>query len=114
MFTVDVLSIPSTLLKIRNQESHMPAGAKKTTKATRRKKTNLNRLYSNMNKLTVDAVDNEIMRRFKLLIDASEEDMPKIVIDSLLANPSSSDPSVFPEGLQPYIKHYIFMSKRNK
>jgi len=95
----------------------MPAGAKKTTSKTtrktiRKKKTNLTRLYTTMNKLTVDAVDNEIMRRFKLLIDASEEDLPKAEIDALIKEPSSAEPSVFPEGLQPYIKHYLFMTKR--
>ncbi len=93
----------------------MPAGVKRTTKkAIKKKKTNLSRLYVTMNKLVIDAVDNEIMKRFKLLIDASEEDLPKIEIDSLIKSPESSDSSLFPEGLQPYIKHYLFMTKRNR
>ncbi len=96
----------------------MPTGGKdkpktKAGKVTRKKKTNLNRLYTTMNKLTIDAVDNEVMKRFKLLIDSLDDDMPKNKVDSLIAKPSSSEPNLFPEGLQPYIKHFIFMNKRN-
>ncbi len=83
-------------------------------KGTSKKKTNLNKLYKAMNKLTVDAVDNEVMKRLKMLIDSSEDDMPKTTIDALIAKPMSATPSTFPEGLQPYIKHFIFMNKRSK
>ncbi len=91
----------------------MPAQATKAPKKTKKKKTNLTRLYSNMNKLINDAVDNEIMKRFKLLIDASEEDMIKTDVDLLINESDKADPSVFQEGLQPYVKHYLFMVKRN-
>ncbi len=93
----------------------MPAAAKSTGKKTRKnlKKTNLLRLYNYMTKLSSDAVDNEIMKRFKILIDASEEDLPKADIDTLLNDYKNADIHAFPEGLQPYVKHYLFMVKRD-
>lgn len=104
----------------------MPVKAKSTTsksKAARQKpaksrknikKTNLTRLYNHMHKLSSDAVDNEIMKRFKTLIDACAEDLPKIHIDALISEPRSADTSVFPEGLLPYVKHFVYMVKRDK
>ena len=94
----------------------MPAKAKSTAKKVRKntKKTNLTRLYNQMHKMSLDAVDNEIIKRFKVLIDASEEDVPKTDIDQLISDPKSADTSIFPEGLQPYVKHYVFMTKRDK
>lgn len=92
----------------------MPVTGTKTGKKTRKnvRKTNLLRLYNRMTKLSSDAVDNEIVKRFKILVDASEEDLPKIEIDALLNNLSNIDTHTFPEGLQPYVKHYVFMVKR--
>lgn len=94
----------------------MPAKAKSTVKKIRKnvKKTNLTKLYNHMHKMSLDAVDSEVIKRFKVLIDACEEDLPKAVIDALITDPKGSDTSVFPEGLQPYVKHYIFMIKRDK
>ncbi|HON16828.1 MAG TPA: hypothetical protein PKX79_00750 [Spirochaetota bacterium] len=93
----------------------MPPKAKSTTKKVNKsaKKTNLMKLYNHMNKLSIDAVDNEVLKRFKMLIDACEEDVPKNDIDQLMGDPKGTDTSIFPEGLQPYIKHYVFMTKRN-
>ena len=94
----------------------MPPKAKSTAKKVRKniKKTNLIRLYNHMHKISVDAVDSEIVKRFKVLIDACEEDLAKSIIDTLISDPKTADTSVFPEGLQPYVKHYVFMVKREK
>ena len=94
----------------------MPAKAKSTVKKVRKnvKKTNLTKLYNHMHKMSIDAVDSEVIKRFKVLIDACEEDLPKAIIDGLIAEPKGADTSVFPEGLQPYVKHYVFMIKRDK
>lgn len=94
----------------------MPTKAKSTAKKVRKntKKTNLTKLYNQMHKMSLDAVDNEIIKRFKVLIDASEEDVPKNDIDQLLSDPKNTDTSLFPEGIQPYVKHYVFMTKRDK
>lgn len=94
----------------------MPAKAKNTVKKVRKnvKKTNLTKLYNHMHKMSIDAVDSEVIKRFKILIDACEEDLLKANIDTLIAEPKSADTSIFPEGFQPYVKHYVFMIKRDK
>lgn len=94
----------------------MPARAKSTAKKVKKntKKTNLTKLYNQMHKMSLDAVDNEIIKRFKILIDASEDDVPKNDVDQLISDPKNTDTSLFPEGLQPYVKHYVFMTKRDK
>jgi len=104
----------SALLQFR--EGFMPTKAKSAVKKVRKnvKKTNLTKLYNHMNKMSIDAVDSEVMKKFKVLIDSAEEDVPKAIIDSLISDPKTSDTSVFPEGLQPYVKHFIFMKKRMK
>ena len=87
----------------------------KTTKSRKNiKKTNLTKLYNQMHKLASDAVDNEIMKRFKVIIYAAEEYLPKIHIDALLGEPKSADISVLPERLLTYVKHFIYMVKRDR
>ena len=79
-----------------------------------RKKTNLLKMYSEMNKMTLDAVDREIMRRFKIIIDTCDEDITKTSLGIILKEPKSVELSSYHESLQPYIKHYLFMLKRTK
>ncbi|MBP8084279.1 MAG: hypothetical protein KAZ87_13855 [Spirochaetes bacterium] len=86
---------------------------KKTMKKNRiKKKTNLLKLYSVMNKLTHDAVDKEVVKRFKILIDSSDEDFTKAEVDGIIKHNQNLDLTHYHEGLQPYIRHYVFMAKR--
>ncbi len=78
------------------------------------KKINLLKLYSEMNKLSHDAVDKEVIKRFKVIIDTSEEDITKKNLGVILKDPKSVTIADFSDGLQPYIKHYLFLVKRNK
>jgi len=78
------------------------------------KKINLLKLYSEMNKLSHDAVDKEVIKRFKVIIDTSEEDITKKSLGLILKDPKSVIINDFSDGLQPYIKHYLFLMKRNK
>lgn len=78
-----------------------------------RKKNNLHRLCVEMNRLVIDANDKEYVRRFKTLIDTSAEEITKSSLDQILNRPNEVDISALSESLQPYIKHYIFMVKRN-
>lgn len=78
------------------------------------KKINLLKLYSEMNKLSNDAVDKEVIKRFKIIIDTSEEDITKKSLHLILKEPKSVDISEFNDSLQPYIKHYLFLFKRSK
>lgn len=78
-----------------------------------RRKNNLLKLCSEMNRLVIDAVDKEVVKRFKTLIDTSAEEITKASLDAVLKNPGDIEAGSFHESLQPYIKHYIFMVKRN-
>ncbi len=86
----------------------------KSPKRKSKKKTNLSRLCLEMNKLTRDAVDKEVTKRFKILIETTEEDITKVSLNQILKDPKDVDLSIFHESLQPYIKHYLFMAKRDK
>ncbi len=83
-------------------------------RAKPRKKTNLSKLCTEMNKVAHDAVDREIIKRFKIMIDTCEEDITKTSLTAVVKEPTGIDLSSFHESLQPYIKHYLFMLKRSK
>lgn len=78
------------------------------------KKINLLKLYSEMNKLSNDAVDKEVIKRFKIIIDTSDEDITKKSLHLILKEPKSVTILDFSDSLQPYIKHYLFLLKRSK
>lgn len=80
----------------------------------RTKKVNLLKLYSEMNKLSNDAVDKEVIKRFKIIIDTIEEDITKKSLLLIIKEPKSVTVTEFHDSLQPYIKHYLFLMKRNK
>lgn len=87
---------------------------KKTKKKGRStRKVNLSRLYTAMNKMSEDAVDKEILKRFKILIDSCDQDLTKIAVDSVFKSPDAVDINEFHEGLQPYIRHYIYLVKKS-
>jgi len=78
-----------------------------------RRKNNLLKLCSEMNRLVIDAVDKEVVKRFKTLIDTSADEITKASLDAILKNPGDVEVGSFHESIQPYLKHYIFMAKRN-
>jgi len=94
---------------VKKTETHKSAAKKK-----KKKNTNLLKLHGEMNKMSIDAVDREILRRFKIIIDTNEEDISKMKLQVVLKEPKSIDLKDYHESLQPYIKHYIFMLKRVK
>jgi hypothetical protein len=67
-----------------------------------------------MNKLSNDAVDKEVIKRFKIIIETSDEDITKKSLMLILKEPKSVDIADFTDNLQPYIKHYLFLIKRDK
>jgi hypothetical protein len=87
---------------------------KKVVQKKARRKTNLLKLYSQMNKSSLDAVDKEVAKRFRTLIDTIEEDITKSSLQQILKSSKDVVLSSFHENLQPYVKHFIFMSKREK
>jgi hypothetical protein len=80
-----------------------------------KKKVNLLRLCSEMNKFADDANDKEIIKRFKIsIISSITEDISKINLIAILKKPEDVDLNSFSESIQPYLKHYFFMINRNK
>lgn len=89
-------------------------GAKESATRKKKRNVNLSKLCSEMNKMVTDAVDREIIKRFKTIIDTNEEDITKTNLSTLIKEPKTVDVAAFDEGLQAYIKHYLFMRKRDK
>lgn len=86
----------------------------KDIKANRhKKKTNMLRLYSEMNKFVADAVDREILKRFKIIIESADDDITKSSVDAVIKHTDEIEVRQYHESLHPYIKHYVFMKKRD-
>jgi hypothetical protein len=78
----------------------------------KKKKQNLLKIYGEMSKLSTDAVDREVLKRFKIIIDTCDDDITKALMRLVLKEPKNVTISVFHESVQPYIKHFIFLMKR--
>jgi hypothetical protein len=92
----------------------MPPKLKRETRTyAKAKKNNLLKLYSEMNKLSKDAVDKEVIKRFRIIIDTSEEDITKKSLELILNDQKNVNMTDFSDSLQPYIKHYLFLTKRD-
>ncbi len=109
---VEVECVMAEKKKAASKAAKAVKGAKPGKQKKTKRKTNLYKLYSDMNKRVHDAVDKEVVKRFKTLIDTSAEEITKSALDSVLHNPLEAEASNYEEGIQPYIKHYIFMVKR--
>ena len=80
-----------------------------------KKRNNLLKLCNEMGKYVIDANDKEIIKRFKTTItSATEDDISKTRLDIILKTPKEVVINEYSEGIQPYIKHYLFMIKRKK
>ncbi len=97
---------------VKTPEKQKPSIISKTKSRRPKKKTNLLRLCVEMNKVVLDAVDKEVTKRFRTLVDAAEEDITKTGLHSIIRNWKEVDITQYHESLQPYIKHYVFMVKR--
>lgn len=80
----------------------------------KKKKLNLLRIYSEMSELCYDAVDREVLKRFKIIIDTCEDDITKVSMRLVLKDPKNVIISSFHESVQPYIKHFLFLRKREQ
>lgn len=100
--------------KVKSKAKSTKKTATASTNKKKKKKANLNRLLSEMTKLSVDANDREICKRFKAIMDSSNDDITKVALDGILKNTTGIDISNYHESLHPYIKHYIYMVKRSK
>ncbi|TGK03839.1 hypothetical protein EHO59_09915 [Leptospira semungkisensis] len=67
-----------------------------------------------MKKVTSEVNDHEILRRLETLMVTSKEDLNQAVIRTLLENPLDFDPKSVPEPYAQYVRHFVYMVKRNK
>jgi hypothetical protein len=82
-------------------------------KQSPKRKVNLLRLCESLNKLVKDAVDKEVAKRFKTVIDSCEVDITKTDLLNIMRHYEKVDADSYGEILQPYVKHYIFMMRRD-
>ncbi|MCR1792468.1 hypothetical protein AB3N61_18990 [Leptospira sp. WS58.C1] len=82
--------------------------------AVKIKRTSFQRLLNAMKKVTSEVNDHEILRRLETLMVTSKEDLNQAVVRSLLENPLDFDPKSVPEPYAQYVRHFVYMVKRNK
>ncbi|WP_210410883.1 phosphatidylinositol phospholipase [Leptospira sarikeiensis] len=78
------------------------------------KRTSFQRLLNAMKKVTSEVNDHEILRRLETLMVTSKEDLNQATVRSLLENPLDFDPKSVPEPYAQYVRHFVYMVKRNK
>jgi hypothetical protein len=86
----------------------MPNG----TKRKRSISPALDKLIGQMEDLSTDAVDAEVCKRFRLLLETNEINVNADVLKKFTANPQDTDLSVFGDDIRPFLRHFRFMHKR--
>jgi len=104
---------PKAAVRTKAKTNATTTKASSRSKSAKSKKTNLIKLCTMMSKLAIDAVDKEIIKRFKIIIDTTDGDLTKSGLDIVTKDPKNVDMNSYHESLQPYIKHYLFMLKRD-
>lgn len=79
---------------------------------TRSNNPNIGKLLSAMKKLIKEVNDQEICRRLEILMNSEKEDLSAGAIRKILETPESIDAKEIPEPYPQYVKHYIYMLKR--
>lgn len=72
------------------------------------------KLIEAMKRLCNEVNDHEICKRLENLILTSKEDLNMLVVNSLLEKPMDFEPKEIPEPFTQYVKHFIYMVKRNE
>jgi hypothetical protein len=72
------------------------------------------KLIDAMRKLSIDVIDREICKKLETLMLTSKEDLNPVAIKNLLASPLDFDTREIPDPYTQYVKHFIFMVKRNE
>ncbi|MCB1158871.1 MAG: hypothetical protein H7A25_20335 [Leptospiraceae bacterium] len=67
-----------------------------------------------MKRLSVEVNDHEICKRLEALMHIGKEDLNLDSVKNLLKNPLEFDPREIPEPYTMYVKHFIYMVKRNE
>ncbi|RHX91559.1 hypothetical protein DLM76_17730 [Leptospira yasudae] len=82
--------------------------------ASKVKRSSFQKLLNAMKKMSLEVNDYEICRRLETIMMTSKEDLSQVVVKSLLDNPLDFDPKTLPEPYGQYIRHFVYMVKRNK
>ncbi len=72
------------------------------------------KLLEAMRKLSIDVNDREICKKLDTLMVTSKDDLNLANIKSLLQSPLEFDPREIPDPYTQYVKHFIYMVKRNE
>ncbi|XDD52273.1 hypothetical protein AB3N59_18195 [Leptospira sp. WS92.C1] len=82
--------------------------------ASKVKRSSFQRLLNAMKKMSLEVNDYEICKRLETIMMTSKEDLSQVVVKSLLDNPTDFDPKTLPEPYGQYIRHFVYMVKRNR
>ena len=78
-----------------------------------RGKPAISKLLTAMRKMIREVNDQEICRRLEILINSEKDDLPAQIGRLLMESPDDVDPtSQVPEPYTQYVKHYLYMVKR--
>ncbi|XDD44539.1 hypothetical protein AB3N58_17405 [Leptospira sp. WS60.C2] len=66
-----------------------------------------------MRKLSTEVNDSEICKRLEILMATSKDDLPLAHVNQLLQDPKNFDPKTIQEPYTQYVRHFIYMVKRN-
>ncbi|MCW7492701.1 hypothetical protein ND861_08795 [Leptospira sp. 2 VSF19] len=66
-----------------------------------------------MRKLSTEVNDSEICKRLEILMATSKDDLPLALVNQLLQDAKNFDPKAIPEPYTQYVRHFIYMVKRN-
>lgn len=71
------------------------------------------KLLGAMRKLVSEVNDQEICRRLEILQGSEKEDLSASIVKRLLETPDDFDPREVQEPYTQYVKHYLYMVKRD-
>ncbi|HMV77168.1 MAG TPA: hypothetical protein PK453_00180 [Leptospiraceae bacterium] len=77
-------------------------------------KPGFGKLLDAMRKMTIDVNDREICKKLETLMLTSKDDLNVASVKNLLVNPSEFDPKDIPDPYTQYVKHFLYMVKRNE
>ncbi len=74
----------------------------------------VSKLLNSMKKLIREVNDKEICNRLEILMGVEKEDIPPQLARALFEDPLSFDADQIPEPFSQYVKHYLYMVKRDQ
>lgn len=77
-------------------------------------KPGFSKLLEAMKKLSIDVNDREICKKLDTLMVTSKDDLNLTSIKNLLQSPLDFDPREIPDPYTQYVKHFIYMVRRNE